>query len=545
MEEENGPIVEESARKETILRAHAQELLRERFNVDWFEICEALQSFSRKTWPFEPIPWSLCKSIAEEETAGRKASIHKREERIEAADAHAKMLNEFGATGRMGGTDNGKTGPENGSGPQSESFPEDEEDKFSPTPGPWPKPMRPEAFTGIVNEIMERIMPQSEADPHGILVSFLIGFGNILGKGLHLYLGNTEHPPRLAGVLVGPSSLGAKGTATSAVLELLQLIDPIWAKNCISGGLSSGEGLIEAVRDDWTETNKKGEIKVQKGVTDKRLLLIEGEFGRVLSAKGRDGSVLSQVLRSAWDHHGTLSLMNRKKIYASWSMISAICHITEMELKELLAKSDIFNGFANRYLWILVQLSKLIALPERGWAPGWIESGIASQLQDMARRSGALGRVEFDEEAAALWVKNYPKFRVKDESQAGVVMARSAPIAARLALVYMALGGETMVRKAHVESALAVMEYSRDSIRQIFPSSIGNHLVNKIFDLLKGCGPAGASRVEIRKVLGHHVLKKEIDRALSILLAAGRVEPPLYETGENGGKAKEIWKLKR
>jgi hypothetical protein len=57
-------------------------------------------------------------------------------------------------------------------------------------------------------------------------------------------------------------------------------------------GLSSGEGLIHAVRDPVTKVNKEGqEETVDPGVADKRLLIKESEFSRVLRVMGRPENI--------------------------------------------------------------------------------------------------------------------------------------------------------------------------------------------------------------------------------------------------------------
>jgi hypothetical protein len=42
-------------------------------------------------------------------------------------------------------------------------------------------------------------------------------------------------------------------------------------------------------------------VIADKGVTDKRLLVFEGEFASVLRAQGREGNTLSMVIRNLWD----------------------------------------------------------------------------------------------------------------------------------------------------------------------------------------------------------------------------------------------------
>lgn len=54
-----------------------------------------------------------------------------------------------------------------------------------------------------------------------------------------------------------------------------------------------------------------------KGVVDKRLLVIESEFGNALQAFRRQGNTLSQVLRSAWDGKDLEPLTKTSRIWAS------------------------------------------------------------------------------------------------------------------------------------------------------------------------------------------------------------------------------------
>ena len=76
----------------------------------------------------------------------------------------------------------------------------------------------------------------------------------------------------------------------------------------------------------------------------------------------RDQNTLSPVLRGAWDS-GKLNILTKNSpARASNAHISLLCHITKEELNHRLNKTDIFNGFANRFLWLFVERSK--ELPE-------------------------------------------------------------------------------------------------------------------------------------------------------------------------------------
>lgn len=97
----------------------------------------------------------------------------------------------------------------------------------------------------------------------------------------------------------GATAKGRKGTSWGRIRQLMALADPGWTGQRVICGLASGEGLIYQVRDPETKTVaiKEGkpprptgdheEEVVDAGVQDKRLLVMEGEFARVLKVMQR------------------------------------------------------------------------------------------------------------------------------------------------------------------------------------------------------------------------------------------------------------------
>ena len=118
---------------------------------------------------------------------------------------------------------------------------------------PWPEKLADAAFHGVAGEIIRNIEPHSEADPAGMLVQLLTGFGNLIGRNAHFRVEGDVHPAKLFCCLVGATSKGRKGTSWGQVANLLRAIDPDWHEDRIKSGLSSGEGLIWQVRDPITK----------------------------------------------------------------------------------------------------------------------------------------------------------------------------------------------------------------------------------------------------------------------------------------------------
>ena len=63
-------------------------------------------------------------------------------------------------------------------------------------PQPWPAPLAPEAYHGIVGEIVRAIEPETEADPAALLFQFLAGAGNIFGTGAYARVEGDRHHRR-------------------------------------------------------------------------------------------------------------------------------------------------------------------------------------------------------------------------------------------------------------------------------------------------------------------------------------------------------------
>ena len=116
------------------------------------------------------------------------------------------------------------------------------------------------------------------------LVQFLAAFGNAVGDGPHYQVESDKHHANLYVALTGDTAIARKGISWGRVSAVMQEADRTWSEDRTKSGLSSGEGLINEVRDRRTEWNKKDQREevADHGVKDKRLLVIEPEFAGVL-----------------------------------------------------------------------------------------------------------------------------------------------------------------------------------------------------------------------------------------------------------------------
>src|SRR5256885_3001615 len=110
---------------------------------------------------------------------------------------------------------------------------------------------------------------------------------------------------------------------------------------------------------------------------------------------GRDGNILSAVIRQAWDDGMLRALAKNSPAKATGAHIALVGHITRDELRRELTQTDAANGFANRFLFVASRRSK--ALPEGGHLAPEALDGLVQRLAEalvLAMGAGELSRDE-------------------------------------------------------------------------------------------------------------------------------------------------------
>ncbi|OGA02878.1 MAG: hypothetical protein A3I00_05830 [Betaproteobacteria bacterium RIFCSPLOWO2_02_FULL_64_12] len=406
---------------------------------------------------------------------------------------------------------------------------------------PWPT-LAPEALHGLAGDIVRTIAPHTEADPVATLANVLVPFGNIIGACAHFKVEETKHACRLFSVLVGETAKGRKGTSWSTPKKMFSMIDPAWS---VTGGLSSGEGLIYAVRDARTEVRpiKEGgrvtghqDVTVDRGVCDKRLMLVEEELVQALKVMAREGNILSPTLRQAWDLGDLHPLTKQNPIKATGAHISIVAHITRDELVRYLTETEQGNGFANRFVWLLVKRSKIISRPT-GIPRGELEALIA-RLRAAFEHARTVGKIGRSLDAEALWSNVYPKLSEGKPGLLGAVVARAEAQVMRLATVYALLDRARAIRPVHLQAALALWRYSEASARRIFGGRVGDAVADRILLLIRNRGEV--TETDIHDLFHRHLSAGRITTALDLLQHQGLVRS---ESRGTGGRPETAWML--
>ncbi len=404
----------------------------------------------------------------------------------------------------------------------------------------WPKPIPEEGYYGVVGEIVRLIEPHTESDVSALMLQLLIAFGNVLGRHAYFLVESTRHYTNLYGALVGQTAKGRKGTAWAHVKRIITEVDAFWAQERVLGGLSSGEGLIHFLRDVNLGESSTSDSSVELNNLDRRMLVVESEFGGTLQILQRDKNSLSAILRQGWDYGDLRVLTKNSPLKATGAHLSCIFHITKADLTKYFTNTDAANGFGNRILWVLVRRSK--CLPEGGDVTSIDFSVIIKKLHKAIEFANNPSRIAFDKNAKAIWYSVYPELSKGAPGLFGSVTSRAEAQVIRLALLYALLDTSPLISKEHLLAALAIWEYCEASSRCIFGSSIGDSIADKILGALKD-SEAGMTRTDIRDLFKNNKNSLEIDRALHFLLEADLVFFKLDDF--SNGRPAERWFTKK
>ncbi len=410
-------------------------------------------------------------------------------------------------------------------------------------------PVSQDAFHGVLGDVARSITTYSEADPMGVLASLATLFGNAVGDGVVMRETGRPLKANMYTLLVGPSGRGNKG---KAIHDARQFIDPAaddaWERRQLYG-LASGEGLMLKLAD------KDPEHCVP--CDDPRLLVEVPEFSNVLEKQGREGSILSDTLRNAWDGKPLQNPTKDAAMRASRHHLSILSGITGEELEEYLHRYPnlLSNGFLNRFLMFSV-----LGVGSKPF--GKIPMSIIDPRVIRLRAALTAARdtdleMQMTDGARVLWGGElYEHHRRPATNGMGKMYERCGPYTLKYAMVFALADGLREVDQQHLVAATAVVDYARSSCEHIFANRVaatGNPAATvemRLRDAAAGINQAPI-QVGTRTVYGltksqlltaTRLKAHEIDRVLGDLRGAGAVMMHKVPRRDGKpGKPSEVW----
>tara|TARA_Y100001972_G_scaffold104724_1_gene131816 strand:+ start:36 stop:908 length:873 start_codon:yes stop_codon:yes gene_type:complete len=250
------------------------------------------------------------------------------------------------------------------------------------------------------------------------------------------------------------------------------------------------------------------------GISDKRLLVVEEEFSKVLKQGKRDGNTLSETLREAWDGNPLGTATRKEPLQATDPHISVIGHITEHELQQVMPDRAKANGLGNRFLWVCANRARLLPNGGKLHDDDPLLWSLKLDVQRAAEQARKYTKLKRDDESEELWEAIYRELADERPGLAGSMTARGEAMVLRLSCVYALLDSSNTIRVPHLRAAKAVWDYCDASVGYLMGDQSGNKVADKIIRALREAGEQGMSRTKIRNLLHRNESKAIINEAL-------------------------------
>lgn len=389
----------------------------------------------------------------------------------------------------------------------------------------------PACLHGLIGDVAHAGSEGTETNAVAIAANFMAYLSCAVGRGVYLPIGNTWHHARLFCLHVGRSGRGRKGDAVSLVLRIdqaLRAMDEGFAPQIHRGGLSSREGLVALMHDGY----RQGRLEVP-AIEDKRLWVVESEFANVLHQGRRDGNTLSAALRDCWDGVDLKPATKSNRLYASQPHLCLSGAISPGELTGLMSARELTNGFANRFLMIWAERTRMLPFPKE--TPQEIVEHLARRTLQVlafvrADRHGERDhlRMELSPQAQWCYAQLY-RGELNDDfgdGAVGALLERRAPMLLRLAMLMALTDLQTRIDAQHIDAATAWIRHATASVRYVFVSAAEDarlaqvlELANRVLTFLRERGQATRSQISTECFRGK-VSKARIDASLEHLLAS-------------------------
>jgi len=370
-----------------------------------------------------------------------------------------------------------------------------------------------EHYYGLLGDFVKAVEPFTEADPLGILACLLVGVGNALGRGVHHRIGR-RHGTNLFVLLTGATS-DRKGTCWDVAESLLSLAVPDWECGCVESGFGSGQGVVYRIRDAQGDDG---------GVPDKRLLVCEEEWAKPMRLLRSENSILSAMLREAFDGKPLAVLNKGENRYGCREPhVSIVGMITPDELLEVLkGRSEMHNGFLNRFLLVGVKRTRYLPC---GADYVRVCRDYADRLREAVERAKAVREpLGVAEEAAAFWDGEYRRLEAERPGNYGKATARLSVHALKVAMLYAALECSPSIRLPHLRAALSLIGHADRTALELFGTTtavaLGEEPTHAKLLRLARSRPDGISKTDAHHLFSRKKTGEEISALFSLLTPA-------------------------
>lgn len=400
----------------------------------------------------------------------------------------------------------------------------------------WPELNNNEAMCGLAGQVVAA-GAYTNIDLPGLLMAFLTCASSSFGD-TYIHVGDEYHPVRLFTTMVG------RELACRRAVEHAKRFFTVSNNSSMPSAskLSKQKNKYAPINiESYPLEQVKDFSRALTAKNNSEILFYVEEFGCTLLAAKSIHNPLAFCLSSAWDST-EINMITRSR--EQFYLEANVCLLGQVPLEELrnsMPEYTRLNKLVSKILWTCVKPTanqlNIADSPEE--MDPVLKGRLCLQLAQAVKNRPKY--ISLSPKSQALWRELKEQLLLQETTGIIGTMSEIADYhVLRLAAVYGLLDESLDVLPCHLEAAMAVWRYCKDSARLIFVENKIETIALRILNVLK---TSTKTQTQLHAAFGNNVVGKELDRSLAELESRGLIKSIRSGGGHCKGRPTTAWSL--
>jgi hypothetical protein len=346
-------------------------------------------------------------------------------------------------------------------------------------------------FTGPLGKMVNELDAYTEGSKVGVLVSLLSGFSVAVGNLPTVATAKGPQPLSFWPVLVGPTGVGRKGTATGIAMKVVATgLANFNEHNVVYGCPATGLGFAGELAE-----------RAIRGIAAP-VLFIEEEMDTFISNSKRD-SKIGTYLRKGWDGQPITHRTSQTDLTIKQPHVGIIGHIQPKNWGAISGSKDATGGTYNRFfpVWV-VQSKKLPVFAQAN--PSEVIVKLGNRFRSMVNFAQEVTDLAVPEGVAKVFEGKHREIcdgMTTGNEELGQYTERAMAYMIRLAGLYALADKRTELKVVDFDAGLALVQYMVETVTFTLPEaeSDGSDIPARIIAYVREAGEAGVTSTEVAR----------------------------------------------
>ncbi|WP_371784678.1 DUF3987 domain-containing protein [Streptosporangium subroseum] len=344
-------------------------------------------------------------------------------------------------------------------------------------------------FNGSFGKMVEELDKYTEGSKVGVLVTLLSGFSAAVGSLPGVGTGKGTMPLSFWPVLVGPTGVGRKGTATGIAMKVVEAGLGSFFQNNVSYNLpATGLGFANELAE-----------RAIRGVSAPMLFISE-EMDEFIANAKRDTKI-GGYLRKAWDGSTIGHRTSQVDLQIHKPHVAIVGHVQPKNWGAISGSRDATGGTYNRFfpVWV-IQSKKLPVFASAN--PGKVIERLGNRFRIMVNFAQEVTDLIVPAKVAKVFESKHREIcdaMTTGNEELGQYTERAMAYMIRLAGLYALADKRTEISVADFDAALALITYMVETVTYTLPEATasGNEIPTRLLAFIREAGEAGVSSTEV------------------------------------------------